>query len=208
MRPSEGRGPGRLLAGTSPVRRWSQTARRPAATRSEVGSTPTGVSSKQAAGPVGPAARLPRLRTVGGACPVQGIGTGAGPVRGSSTGRAPGWKPGSHGFESRPQHAAVGDEPTAPRRPQGRLDHWCPRGTGGRIGRPRPDRSVLRGRDVRAGTTRTDAMKHADSAALRRRQGAADAGACRGVSAPRRRPPKRTGPVGRGGSSGAPRPDA
>ena len=63
----------------------------------EVGSTPTGVSRgaahpgapqdrlfKQAAGPVGPAARLPRLRTVGGACPVQGIGTGAGPGRGSS----------------------------------------------------------------------------------------------------------------------------
>ena len=61
----------------------------------------------------------------------------------------------------------------------------------------RPDRSALvrigasSGRDGRAKATRTDALKHADSAALRRRRGAADAGAGRGASAPCRRPPKR-----------------
>ena len=49
-----------------------------------VGSTPTSVVFKQAAGLVGPAARSPRCKAVGGTCPVKGIGTGAGPGRGSS----------------------------------------------------------------------------------------------------------------------------
>jgi hypothetical protein len=90
---------------------------------------------RQAAGLVGPAARLPRLRTVGPACAVQGFGTGAGPGRGSSEDRAPGSSPGCRGFDSRPQHAVVGSEPAH----TGRLktSRHGPEGNG------RPERSAL-----------------------------------------------------------------
>src|SRR5262245_31114691 len=126
----------------------------------EVGSTPTGVSFRQAAGPVGPAARLPRLRTVGGACSVQGIGTGAGPGRGSSEVEHQAGNLGVAG--STPVHNTPR---SADNRLLGDVENVS---TTGPEGNGRPDRSALvrtgasPRRDGRAGATRTDALKHAD----------------------------------------------
>ena len=139
----------------------------------------------------GPRRVLPRLRTVGRACSVQGFGTGAGPGRGSSeaehqvfnlgvTGSTP-----VHRTRSRLKTDCSGTLKTS--RPLG------PRGTGGRVGRPSSGLKRPSRRDGRAGTTRSDALKHADSA-LRRSQGDADvapvvgfrphAGACRSGPGP------------------------
>jgi hypothetical protein len=104
---------------------------------------------------------------------VQGFGTGAGPGRGSSevehqvfnlgvTGSTP-----VHRTRSRLKTDCSGTLKTS--RPLG------PRGTGGRVGRPSSGLKCPSWRDGRAGATRTDALKHADSAALRRRQRDADA---------------------------------
>jgi hypothetical protein len=117
----------------------------------------------------GPRRALPRLRTVGRVCSVQGFGTGAGPGRGSSevehqvfnlgvTGSTP-----VHRTRSRLKTDCSGTLKTS--RPLG------PRGTGGRVGRPSSGLERQPWRNGRAGATRTDALKHADSAALRRRQG-------------------------------------
>jgi hypothetical protein len=119
----------------------------------------------------GPRRVLPRLRTVGRACSVQGFGTGAGPGRGSSeaehqvfnlgvTGSTP-----VHRTRSRLKTDCSGTLKTS--RPLG------PRGTGGRVGRPSSGLKRPSWRDGRTGATRTGALKHAD-AALRRWQGDAD----------------------------------
>ena len=82
------------------------------------------------------------------ACPVSGRSAGRVPCRESEPGRDQFvvaqlvehqadtlGVTGSTPVHNTPRSA---DEPTAPRRPQGRLDQLCPRGTGGRIGRPSP----------------------------------------------------------------------
>ena len=82
-----------------------------------------------------------------------------------------------------------------------------PRGTGGRVGRP--SFWLERPRDATAGRVRRepDALKHADSAALRRRQGDADVAHVVRFR-PMRAPAEADLTRWPGGSSGAPRPEA
>jgi hypothetical protein len=193
--------------------RWSQADWRPASGRSEVGSTPTGDTFKQAAGPVGPAACPPRRETIGRARPVQGIETGAGSGRGSSVGQSTRlitWTSrvrlppttrrnrlstdSAETWQTSPTNGPEGDGPPA------------------RSALPRSARHLLGGGGRQGRAAPRDAPKHADSAALRRRRGGRRGGWARSHGPRPRFPirPDRGGPRPGGlvGSSVAPRPVA
>ncbi len=88
---------------------------------------------RQATGLVRPAARLPRLRTVGMARSAQGFGTGAGSGRGSSEVEHQAHNLGDTG--STPVHATRGG-PNRPLRDAENVSTTGPEGTGRRIGQP------------------------------------------------------------------------
>jgi hypothetical protein len=157
---------------------------------------------RQAAGLVGPAARLPRLRTVGWACSVQGIGTGAGLGRGSSEVEHQAHNLGVAGsipVHNTPQSAGnrlLGDVENVSTWAQGER-------SAGSVG-SRCYWSVPRTRRAGAG----DANRRPEARENRRPSPAARerrCGARRGLRAARGRRPKRTRPAGRVGSSAAPR---
>jgi hypothetical protein len=120
------------------------------------------------AGLVGPAARRPRLRTVGWACSVQGFGTGARPsvVAQRESTRLITWLSRVR-FPSTTRRSRLRShcsETLTPSQPG-------PKGSGQPDGRPSPELERPQGRKGLARATRTGALKHVDSGILRRRRG-------------------------------------
>ncbi len=150
------------------------------------------------------------------ACPVSGRSAGRVPCRDSEPGRD------QVVVAQRVEHQAhnlgvTGSIPVhnTPRSAEDRLLRDAENvSTTGPEGNGRPRRSALVRTEASSATRRPggrNANGRPEARGFRRPSPTARGrrrGACRGVSASRRRLPKRTGPVGRVGSSGAPRPDA
>ena len=155
--------------------------------------------------PSGPRRALPRLRTVGGACSVQGFGTGAGPSRGSSEVEHQAHNLGVTG--STPVHKTPRSAEDRLHRDAENVSTTEPEGDG------RPRRSALARTEASPGMRRSggcDANGRPEARGFRRPSPSARGrrrGAYPGVSASWGRLPKRTWPAGRVGRSGAPRPE-